>query len=179
MRRSSPPRIAARRGFTLVELMLVVLIIGIVTSLATPALQRVLARARRAEAIVALGKMQQYFVNLYENQGNFCPPDLTCAGAFTSVLNPTANVPVGQPVAWDPTPPGWVSMPFYPDGGVRLRYQFIANGTTLTLKAYGSFPGQGSLGVIPGTAFDHSYEYTATLQGTTLDSKNIVETPAF
>jgi prepilin-type N-terminal cleavage/methylation domain-containing protein len=179
MRSSSPPRIAARRGFTLVEVMLVVLIIGIVTSLAIPGFQKATARARRTEAMVALSKMQMYFVNLFENQGNFCPPDVTCAGSYTSVLNPTANVPVGLPAAWDPTLPGWVGMPFYPDGGVRLRYQFIANGTTLTLKAYGSFPGQASLGVIPGTSFDHSYEYTVTFQGTTLDSKNIVETPAF
>jgi prepilin-type N-terminal cleavage/methylation domain-containing protein len=147
MRSSSPPRIAARRGFTLVEVMLVVLIIGIVTSLAIPGFQKATARARRTEAMVALSKMQMYFVNLFENQGNFCPPDVTCAGSYTSVLN--------------------------------LRYQFIANGTTLTLKAYGSFPGQASLGVIPGTSFDHSYEYTVTFQGTTLDSKNIVETPAF
>ena len=179
MRVPGPSLNAASRGFTLVEVLLVVLIIGIVTSLAIPGLRRLTARARRAEAMVALGKMQVYFVNLYENQGNFCPPDVTCAGVFTSVINPIANVPVGQPVAWDPTPPGWLSLPFYPDGGVRLRYQFIANGSTLTLKAYGAFAGQPSLGVIPGTALDHSYELTQTFQGTTLDQNNIVETPSF
>jgi prepilin-type N-terminal cleavage/methylation domain-containing protein len=179
MRSSSPPHIAARRGFTLIEVMIVVCIIGIVSSLAIPGLLKMSARARRTEAIGALSKMQMYFVNLYENQGNFCPPDVTCAPGYTSVVNPTANVPVGQPVAWDPTPPGWVNMPFYPDGGVRMRYQFIANGTTLTLKAYGSFPGQPSLGVIPGTRLDHSYEYTLTFQSGTLDPNNIVETPRF
>jgi prepilin-type N-terminal cleavage/methylation domain-containing protein len=172
-------RIAAHRGFTLVELMLVIMVIGVMTALAIPGLQKMTARARRAEMTGTLGRMHLYFVNLYENQGNFCPPDLTCTGPFTSVLNPTSNLPVGQAAPWDQKSPGWASLPFYPDGGVRMRYQFIANGSTLTLKVYGAFPGLPSLGVIPGTAFDHSYEYTETFLGTTLDVNNILETPSF
>src|ERR1700737_2324536 len=179
MRSSSPLRIAARRGFTPRGVVLGVFIIGIVASLAIPGLQRLTARARRAEAMVALRKMQVYFVNLYENQGNFCPPDLTCTGPFTSVLNPTSNLPVGEAAPWDQKSPGWASLPFYPDRGVRMRHQFIANGSTPTLKVYGAFPGLPSLGVIPGTAFDHSYEYTETFLGTTLDVNNILETPSF
>jgi prepilin-type N-terminal cleavage/methylation domain-containing protein len=170
---------ARRRGFTLIEVMIVVAIIGVISAIAIPTLVKTMARARRTEMVSVLGRMQVYFINLYENQGNFCPPDATsCSGSFTSVLNPTGSAP-GQPALWDPKQPGWVSLPVYPDGGVRMRYQFVASGDTLTFKVYGSFPGQRSLGTIPGTALDHTYEFTQTLQGTTPDQRTTVETPAF
>src|ERR1700682_4337980 len=64
-------RNAAHRGFTLMEIMLVVLIISIMSSLAIPYYLHMSGRASRSEAQVVLSKMRVYFVNLYENQGTF------------------------------------------------------------------------------------------------------------
>ena len=173
------------RGFTLIELMIVVLIIGILSSLAIPVFQRMTARARRAEMQIALQKLHVYFVNLYENQGDFCPPDLTAAQcspaqSFTSDAEPYNALPVGQSSSWDPTRPGWMSIPFYPEGGVKMRYTFTANANALTLSVYGGFPGYPSLGGTIGTPpSSYSYFYQETYSGVTLDPSLTIETPSF
>lgn len=53
------PRRPGRRGFTAVELLLVVLLLAILSTLALPAYQQQLRRLRRAEAITALATIQQ------------------------------------------------------------------------------------------------------------------------
>lgn len=48
----------ARRGFTLIELMLTVVIIAILAAIAVPAYQQYMFRARRADATSVLGNIQ-------------------------------------------------------------------------------------------------------------------------
>ena len=172
------------RGFTLLELMIVVLIIGIMSALAIPGFQLLAARARRAEMQIELQKLHVYFVNLYESQGNFCPPDLLatdCSSttSFTSDAEPYNGAPIGQSSVWDTTRPGWLSIPFYPEGGVKMRYMFTANKDALTLAVYGAFAGFPALGGTVGTPpSSYSYYYQEVFAGVTLDPSKTIETPA-
>jgi type IV pilus assembly protein PilA len=50
--------LARNEGFTLVELMVVVAIIGVLATLAVPQYQRFTAKARQSEAKIALGAMR-------------------------------------------------------------------------------------------------------------------------
>ncbi len=58
MSRQSPV-IAARAGFTLVEVMIVVAILGIIAAIAWPALQDAVQKSRRADGMSALANVMQ------------------------------------------------------------------------------------------------------------------------
>lgn len=77
-----------KRGFSLIELMIVVLIIGIIVTFAIPSYKHVLEKSRRAEAQSALmelaAKMERYYT---ENH--------SYVGATLSDLNMPANTENG------------------------------------------------------------------------------------
>src|ERR1700694_329657 len=106
-------RNAAHRGFTLMEIMLVVLIIGIMSSLAIPYYLHMSGRASRSEAQVVFGKRRVYFINLYENQGTFLTGSQTAG--YLSAANPSSTtIPIGQPAAWEPNSAGVAGVPLHP-----------------------------------------------------------------
>lgn len=177
---------AIQRGFTLIELMLVVAIIGVTSSLAIPYYRGMTARANRAEAQVVLNKMRVYFVNLYEsndqNKGTFVTPN-TPVGVVVPANPTTATIPMGQPAPWDPTPAAWKDIAFPPEGAIKMRYTFqIATtgpvvGDTLKLIACGNFPGLGPANQNCGTTgLKANYVYEEDYVGTAL--ANSVEFPA-
>jgi prepilin-type N-terminal cleavage/methylation domain-containing protein len=133
-----------QRGFTLIEIMLVVAIIGIISTLAIPGYQRMSARARKAELHTVLGKFVQGFRNNYDTTGVYGPP-------MDSAWNPPENP--GPSAEWKPTLKGWQDIPFPPEGGLHLRYHYniSADGKTLTLDVKGSFVG------IPGWTYTQTY----------------------
>ena len=66
-------------GFTLIELMIVVAVIGILTSLAIPAYQSYSVRAQVSEGLVLTGPLKTAVASFYNNNGAF-PADNTAAG---------------------------------------------------------------------------------------------------
>jgi len=72
----------AQQGFTLIELMIVVAIIGILALLAIPAYQNYLVRAQIAEGLSLVGPAKAALVTYYEQQGQF-PANNSQAGLET------------------------------------------------------------------------------------------------
>jgi len=59
----------AESGFTLIELMIVVAIIGILAAIAIPSYQEYIARAQATESVVLLGALRSPIVEYYDSQG--------------------------------------------------------------------------------------------------------------
>jgi type IV pilus assembly protein PilA len=154
------------RGFTLVELMIVVAVIGVIASLAIPNYMRFTARTKRSEMLETVSKIKLNFKNIADNSGTFVTGSTAAAGA-TSGINPSVAVPVGQSTNWDKNAAGWTEFQFPPDGAVKMRYWYTmgalvgGNVQDITITVCGSFGGLGSSVVAcpPGMTGTANYRY--------------------
>ena len=130
-------------GFTLVELMIVVAIIGVITSVAIPNFMTYQARSRRSEAFAnlsAIGRVQKTY---YATKGEF----------FDSTLpRPDYTLPAygglgAHKMRWDAdSEAGWGGLGWQPDGSVWYSYQSnvcCADGLCFTASAYGDVDDDG------------------------------------
>ena len=77
-------------GFTIIELMIAVAIIGILAALAIPAYQNYITRSRVSESILFASDAKSYVAQYYLSTGNF-PNNNSEAGLPTNISSPMVS----------------------------------------------------------------------------------------
>jgi prepilin-type N-terminal cleavage/methylation domain-containing protein len=122
------------RGFTLVELMMVVAIIGVVTAIAIPAFSRWIRQSRTAEAAGHLNKMWQGSVGYYEanhagTAARQFPASDGTLGTVDCCTAADARCPGSDPRFNNPT---WIALHFVIPDPYSYYPTYESNGTNAT-----------------------------------------------
>jgi prepilin-type N-terminal cleavage/methylation domain-containing protein len=124
-----PERYRAQSGFTLIELMAVVIIIGILAAVAVPAYRHYTIQARTTEATTLLPQIRLKMENYFLEFRNY--------PACTAHPSNYTNIASGQPEAWTPEAT-WTNIGFSPPNpSVYFQYQ-VNSGTNATSNLTGN-----------------------------------------
>lgn len=90
-----------KKGFTLLELMIVVAVVAILSAIAYPAYQKYVLRSKRGEAKAALVELAQYMERNYTESNAY--NKLGSGAAFTAASLPYSQVPKSGTVNYNIT----------------------------------------------------------------------------
>ena len=142
LKRSKMRALRSVKGFTLIEMMIVVAIIGILASIAIPAFMKYIRRAKTTEAVMNLRKMFDSSVAYYEKDhvgrgGAPIPHQFPAEVGPTPGVNPCCRegkdkcLPAGDPRsgyggAWDTAT--WQALNFSVDDPHYFWYRYLSTG---------------------------------------------------
>ena len=109
-------------GFTVTELMIAVVIIGVLAALAIPSFTRYIYKARVTEATNFLGEIKQRQESYRNEFGQYCAVSGNDWGTYYP-----ATIPGIDPVTWDTSAAtNWNQLGAMPDGPIRFQYATVA-----------------------------------------------------
>ena len=129
-------------GFTLVELMIVVVILGILAAVAIPAFTRYVKRSKTSEATGNISKIYQGEVS-YFNQSSEQSVASFASAVATPSDTPSASKFPAQPTAFTGDS-GWSAIGFSVDSPLYYAYSATASATDFTAEALGDIDGDNT-----------------------------------
>lgn len=140
------PARRAEAGFTLIELMVVVAIIGLLSSIAIPQFNRATLRSRAAERATVMTAVARAMNDVIAN-GQKLP---TSPANWVGVANPS-GAPASYKRRFDYGAVGWTILPMVVEGDCYYSYQFLAmdpgglgQNVTASVVATGDLDGDGA-----------------------------------
>lgn len=128
-------------GYTLIELMIVVAVIGILSAVAIPSFQSYIHRSRTSEAVTFLGEIRQRQESYRSEFGQYCSVSGAAGSSIDSGSWAPASLPVGgNKIVWSASPGAWTQLGAAPDGPVMFQYRTTA-GPPGTLPGIAGYDG--------------------------------------
>ncbi|MBL8605246.1 MAG: prepilin-type N-terminal cleavage/methylation domain-containing protein [Myxococcales bacterium] len=154
-------------GFTLVELMIVVVILGILAAVAIPAFSRYIKRSKTAEAAGNVSKIYQgQTVYFTQSTVNGSATFVNAPAGPLSSLPANGNKFTANPAYWT-AEANWSAIGFSLDGP--HYYQYVSPGNT------GAFTVQ-AIGNIDGDGINSTFQRVGTVVGGEVQGANMVVT---
>lgn len=129
-------------GFTLVELMIVVVILGILAAVAIPAFTRYVKRSKTSEATGNIAKIYQG-ETAYFNQSSEQSVASFASAPATPSATPSASKYPAQPTAFTGDS-GWSAIGFSVDAPLYYQYSATGSATSFNSIATGNIDGDGT-----------------------------------
>lgn len=133
----------ALAGFTLVELMIVVVILGILAAVAIPAFTRYVKRSKTSEATGNIAKIYQGEVTYYQQSSENSVATFVAAGPTPTVASTSASKFPAQPSSFASSGV-WSAIGFSLDGPFYYSYATTASATAFTATAAGDLDGDST-----------------------------------
>lgn len=129
---------APNEGFTLIELMIVVAIVGVLAAIAIPSFTGYVQRARMAESVSFLGEIKQRQEAYRAEFGQYADVSAGSLANYTPATMPRSGTSSSWPAA--SAVPNWEQLGAIPDGPTRFQYAVIAGVPGEAAPAVYNFP---------------------------------------